>query len=156
MARARERIAGCTHRPSFRLSGETFFSLWMNTMKRCTLSFSTARRGLLLSLGLLAAGWSATSAQAQGVVRNFPETALRGTMEVGQPPWITMDGVTAQLSPGSRIRSTSNTIVMSGGLVGQKLVVNYVLAPGGLVHDVWLLTEAEAALKRPRAADLKN
>jgi hypothetical protein len=127
----------------------------MNTMKRCSLSFSNARRSLLLSMGLLAAGLGA-NAQAQGVVRNFPEAALRGTMEVGQPPWITMDGAAAQLSPGSRIRGTSNTIVMSGGLVGQKLVVNYVLAPGGLVHDVWILTEAEAALKRPRAADLKN
>jgi hypothetical protein len=127
----------------------------MNTMKRCSLSFSTARRSLLLSMSLLAAGLGA-NAQAQGVVRNFPEAALRGTMEVGQPPWINMDGATAQLSPGSRIRGTSNTIVMSGGLVGQKLVVNYVLAPGGLVHDVWILTEAEAALKRPRAADLKN
>lgn len=127
-------------------------------MKRCSLSFSTARLSLLLSMGLLATAFGA-SAQAQGVVRNFPDTALRGTMEVVQPPWITMDGEKAQLSPGSRIRSTGNTgntIVMSGGLVGQKLVVNYVLAPGGLVHDVWLLTEAEAALKRPRAADLKN
>ncbi|WP_231943403.1 hypothetical protein [Hydrogenophaga crassostreae] len=124
-------------------------------MKRCSLFLSTARRSLLLSMGLLAAGLGA-SAQAQGVVRNFPDTALRGTMEVGQPPWITMDGEKAQLSPGSRIRGTSNTLVMSGGLVGQKLVVNYVLAPGGLVHDVWILTEAEAALKRPRAADLKN
>ena len=124
-------------------------------MKRCSLSFSTARRHLLLSLGLLAVGVSAATAQAQGVVRNFPETALRGVMEVGQPPWITMDGKTAQLSPGSRIRGTSNTLVLSGGLVGQKLVVNYVLAPGGLVHDVWILTEAEAALERPTAADLK-
>jgi hypothetical protein len=126
----------------------------MNTMKRCSLSFSTARRSLLLATGLLAAGLGAT-AQAQGVVRNFPETALRGVMEVGQPPWITMDGEKAQLSPGARIRSTGNTIVMSAGLVGQKLAVNYVLAPGGLVHDVWILTEAEAALKRPTASDLK-
>lgn len=124
-------------------------------MKRCSVSFPHLRRHLLLSLGLLAVGVSATTAQAQGVVRNFPEKALRGVMEIGQPPWITMDGKTAQLSPGSRIRSTSNTIVMSAGLIGQKLVVNYVLAPGGLVHDVWLLTEAEAALERPTAADLK-
>jgi hypothetical protein len=125
----------------------------MNTMKRCTVSFTTARRSLLVSMGLLAAG---LSAHAQGLVRNFPEAALRGTMEVGQPPWITLDGVTAQLSPGSRIRGTSNTIVLSGGLVGQKLLVNYLLAPGGLVQEVWILTEGEAALKRPRASDRKN
>jgi hypothetical protein len=127
----------------------------MNTMKRCSLSHAAARRSLILSLGLLAAGLGA-SAQAQGIVRNFPETALRGTMQVRQPPWITMDGETAQLSPGARIHATNNLLMLSGGLVGQELLVNYLLAPGGLVHQVWVLTEAEAALKRPRASDLKN
>jgi hypothetical protein len=127
----------------------------MYTMKRCPVSFTSLRRSLLLSMGLLAAGLGAT-AQAQGLVRNFPASALRGVMEVKQPPWITMDGETAQLSPGARIRGTSNRLVLSGGLVGQRILVNYVLAPGGLVHEVWLLTEAEAALDRLSAADLED
>lgn len=151
-ATRRERISHCFCRACV-VGAQTTPSLWMNTMKRCSLSLATARRTLLLSLGLLALG---ATAQAQGMVRNFPETALRGTMEVKQPPWITMDGATAQLSPGARIRDTGNKLVLSGGLVGQPLLVNYVLAPGGLVHDVWILSEAEAALKRPRASDLKN
>jgi hypothetical protein len=132
-------------------------SLWMNTMKRCSLSsLNAARRSLLIATGLLTLGVNATTAQAQGVVRNFPDNALRGTMVVGQPPWITMDGEKAQLSPGARIRGTGNTLVISASLVDQQLVVNYVVAPGGLVHEVWILTEAEAALKRPRASDLQN
>jgi hypothetical protein len=129
----------------------------MNTMKRCSLSsLNAARRSLLIATGLLTLGVNATTAQAQGVVRNFPDNALRGTMVVGQPPWITMDGEKAQLSPGARIRGTGNTLVISASLVDQQLVVNYVVAPGGLVHEVWILTEAEAALKRPRASDLQN
>jgi hypothetical protein len=34
--------------------------------------------------------------------------------------------------------------------------VNYTLEPSGLVHNVWILTEAEARLKRPRSPDPKN
>ena len=68
-----------------------FYSLWMNTMKRCFDTFAATRRGVALSIGLLALGFAA-STHAQGVVLNFPDTALRCTMEVGQPPWITMGG----------------------------------------------------------------
>ena len=68
-----------------------------------------------------------------------------------------MDGAPARLSPGSRIREANNMFVLSAALVDrEKLTVNYTLEPSGLVHDVWILTEAEARLKRPRAADLKD
>ena len=122
-------------------------------MKRCTLNPSAAlRRQALLAMGLMALG---IAAHAQALPRNFPESALRGVMVVGQPPVITMDGKAAQLSPGARIKGLSNTLVMSGTLTGQELVVNYTLN-GGLVHEVWILDEREAALERPRAADLNN
>ncbi len=122
-------------------------------MKRCTLNASaTLRRQALLTMGLMVLG---IAAQAQALPRNFPDSALRGTMAVTQPPMVTMDGKAAQLSPGARIKNLNNTVVMSGTLVGQQVVVNYTLN-GGLVHDVWILDEREAALKRPYAADLKN
>ena len=130
-------------------------SLWMNTMKRCTITRSALRRSLTLALGLTALGLG-TSASAQIQTRNFPAAALRGTMVVIQPPWVTVDGIAVQLSPGARIRGADNLLVLSGSLVGQTLLVNYLLAPGGLVHEVWILTESEAALARPRAADLAN
>ena len=86
-------------------------------------------------------------------MRPFPATALRGTMVVTQPPVITMDGKPAQLSPGARIKAANNLLVMSSALIGQELTVNYTVEQLGLVHDVWILNEAEAALKRKRAGE---
>ena len=121
-------------------------------MNRCfSARFHAARRTTTLAIGLLAFGL-APAALAQNQPRTFPDKALRGTLVVVQPPVIQLDGKTAQLSPGSRIRGTNNMLLMSGGLVNQKLLVNYTVEPNGLVHDVWILTEAEAALKRPTAA----
>ncbi len=111
-------------------------------------------RRLLVSLLLVGAG---TAFAQEPPTRQFPAKALRGTLVVQQPPVITVDGEPARLSPGSRIREANNMFVLSAALVDrEKLTVNYTLEPNGLVHDVWILTEAEARLKRPRAADLKD
>ena len=115
-------------------------------MNRCSPT-PLLRRTLLALAGLGLCG----VALAQNAPRNFPASALRGTMVVTQPPIITMDGKAAQLSPGSRIKNADNLLVMSGSLVGQELTVNYTVESNGMVHDVWLLTEAEAAEKRKRA-----
>jgi hypothetical protein len=87
------------------------------------------------------------TAHAQSVQRNFPSTALRGEITVGQPPEITLNGQSARLAPGARIRGQNNLLQMSGALVGQSLPVHYVIGPGGLVQDVWILTDAELAKK---------
>jgi hypothetical protein len=142
-----------SHRLHRLLDSGFFPSLWMNTMKRCTPNaHAVLRRQTLLAIGLMTLG---LTAHAQALPRKFPDNALRGTMVVTQPPWITMDGKSAQLSPGARIKNVNNTLVMSGSLVGQEIVVNYALN-GGLVHEVWILDQREAAQKRPRAADLQN
>ena len=124
------------------------FSLWIYTMNRC-ISLTTRRTALALAGAGLCALTSL--AQAQNAPRNFPASALRGTMVVTQPPIITMDGKAAQLSPGSRIKGANNLLVLSGSIVGQELTVNYTVEQHGMVHDVWILTEAEAAEKRKRA-----
>jgi hypothetical protein len=107
----------------------------MNTLTRCVAA-------LLLAF-VLAGG-----ALAQTVQRNFPATALRGEISFGQPPEVLVNGQPARLAPAARIRGLNNLIVMSGALMGQKAVVNYVLDPLGLVQDVWILTDAERA-KQP-------
>jgi hypothetical protein len=115
-------------------------------MNRC-LTIPVPRR-----LALMLAGLGLCSlALAQNAPRNFPVNALRGTLVVTQPPVITMDGKPAQLSPGARIKGANNLLVMSGALIGQEVLVNYTVEPHGMVHDVWILTEAEAAEKRKRA-----
>lgn len=94
----------------------------------------------------------APTAHAQG--RMFPEQALRGLLVVGTPPAITINDQATRLSPGSRIRDTSNRIVFAQGLVGQQLVVNYTRESTGQVHEIWLLTPAEAAQPRAGASDM--
>jgi hypothetical protein len=77
--------------------------------------------------------------------RNFPATALRGEIVIVQPPDIAVNGRSARLAPGSRIRNTQNLLTLSGALVGQPLTVHYTVDPLGLVLDVWILTDAERA-----------
>ena len=84
---------------------------------------------------------------AAQVQRAFPQNALRGTITFGAPPLILVNGKSAQLAPGSRIRGIDNLLVMSGALVGAKAVVNFTVDPSGLVKDVWILRKEEIAMR---------
>jgi hypothetical protein len=120
-------------------------------MNRCLSSFlaplALAIPALVPTAGLMVAPHVA----AQTLQRSFPAKALRGTLAVQAPPDVLLDGKADRLSPGARIRDTRNMLAMSGTLVGQTLVVNYLRDGAGLLHEVWLLTPSEAAEKRPGA-----
>jgi hypothetical protein len=120
-------------------------------MNRCTSPenrrFAFARR-LLLAAGLTALSLAIF---AQYAVRPFPSNTLRGILVVVAAPTITLDGKPDRLSPGARIRNAQNMLVMSNTLIGQTLVVNYTREAAGMVHEVWILTPAEAALPRKSA-----
>jgi hypothetical protein len=131
-------------------------SLWTDTMKRCHPNTPLNLQRRLSVAACLLLPLVATLAHAQMAPRKFPPNALRGTLVVAQPPNILLDGQPARLSPGSRIRGTNNMLVLSGNLVNQQVTVNYTLEAQGMVHDVWILTDAEAEEKRPTAADLRN
>jgi len=79
------------------------------------------------------------------VQRNFPANALRGELRITQPPEALLNGKSARLAPGVRIRDTQNMLAMSGALAGRAMVVNYTIDTLGLVLDVWVLTEQERA-----------
>ncbi len=86
-------------------------------------------------------------ASAQGK-RAFPENTLRGAMVFGDYPQVTLNGRGTQLSPGSRVRSQDNVIVMAASLAGARWLVHYTLDVGGdQVRDVWILRPEEAAIK---------
>ncbi|MDT7837500.1 hypothetical protein [Aquabacterium sp. OR-4] len=89
------------------------------------------------------------------MARNFPATALRGTLQITQPPEALLNGQAVRLAPGGRIRDLQNMQQLSGQLVGEKLAVHYTLEPGtGLVKDVWILRADELAKKPwPTTAD---
>ncbi len=95
---------------------------------------------------ILITGSVALSANAQTPQQRIPPMAakaLRGVLIVTQPPEILLNDQPARLSPGARIRGRNNLLVLSGALVGQPLQVRYLLDTSGLVHEVWILTDAE-------------
>ncbi len=98
------------------------------------------------ALAVLVAATLIAPAAAQ-VQRTFPPNALRGAIVIGTPPEITLNDAAARLAPGARIRNATNMIELSGGLVGQRLLVNYTVDAYGLVKDVWILRADEAAVQ---------
>lgn len=124
-------------------------------MNRCyrlpTLRRAAAQVALSLSLVAGLAGVCAPALAQQLTIRPFPPTALRGTLQVTHPPELLLDGKAERLSPGARIHGTNNMLVMSGAIVGKTVLVNYVREPHGLIHEVWILNEAEAQLSPPKA-----
>jgi hypothetical protein len=120
-------------------------------MKRCNAYLPQLPRRRHLLLGVWTATLLGISApvSAQINVRPFPPNAERAAMVVTYPPIILLNGQPDRLSPGARIRGQNNLLQMSGSLVGQNLLVNFVRNPSGEVHEVWILTEAEAALRLP-------
>ena len=103
-----------------------------------------APAALLATLTLAHMGLS-----AQVVNRPFPPSAMRGILTVTQPPEVLMNGKPDRLSPGARIRGANNMLVMSGALSGQAMLVNYTREPNGSIHEVWILTDAEARQPAP-------
>ena len=98
------------------------------------------------ALAALLTATLATPAAAQ-MQRNFPATALRGAIVVGEPPEIVLNGQAARLAPGARIRGQDNMVLMSATLSGAKLLVHYTVDTYGLVKDVWILRPEEAAVR---------
>ena len=114
-------------------------------MNRC-LHMPVVRFFLLLALaGTLA--YSPGPVAAQTLLRPFPPSAKRGTLVVTAPPQVLIDGRSEQLSPGARIKSVNNLLVLSASLVGTPVLVNYVRDPQGLIHEVWILSAQEAQQK---------
>ena len=79
---------------------------------------------------------------------------LRGDMVVLAPPEIAMNGKPDRLSPGVRIRDMNDQLVLSGPLVNQPLVVNYLRDNTGQVQQVWILNSEEAREKRRGILDM--
>jgi hypothetical protein len=115
-------------------------SPWIHTMLRCAF--------VALATALLA-----QSAAAQ-VQRNFPVNAWRGEISFGPAPEALLNGQPARLAPAVRVRGTNNMTVTPASVIGQKFLVHYTLeVPTGLIKEVWILREDEAAKKPwPRSA----
>lgn len=107
---------------------------------------------LLAATALSVAGFAA----AQTLTREAPRDVVPGRLAITLPPEATLDGQPARLSPGARIRDTRNMLVLSGQLAGKETPVVYRRDALGLVHEVWLLTEAEYARLGGKAPSAGN
>jgi hypothetical protein len=115
-------------------------------MNRCARAAASSAVAIACLLG-------AGAVLAQTLQRPFPANAWRGELVVGQPPAATLNGQAVRLAPGARIRNLDNLLVLSGTLIGQRLLVHYTLDGEGLVQDAWILSPSEAAkLPWPRNA----
>ncbi len=115
-----------------------------------------AALAVVSTVGLAALLSFHSTTQAQSVVRPFPAAAKRGIFEVQTWPLVLINGSAERLSPGARIRGPSNLLMLSGQLVGQRLVVNYLRDAQGMVHEVWVLNATEAQLEREGLESTKN
>jgi hypothetical protein len=131
------------------LATRLFPSLWTNTMNRCLKTFPVAIAMAFAGLMTLVGVALPLDASAQGTVRTFPENALRGKLVVQLSPEVMLDGKPDRLSPGARIYGPDNLLILPSRLAGEPYMVNYVRDSHGLVHQVWVLTPAEVAIKRP-------
>ncbi len=102
----------------------------------------------VLSVSLFAGCGSTAPQGAQGgFSRSFPQTALRGDMELVSTTEANLNGKPARLAPGARIRNPNNQMQLSGSLIGQRLVVNYTVDSLGQMQDVWVLSDSERAVR---------
>ena len=72
------------------------------------------------------------------------------------PPTVLINGSPERLSPGARIKSETNMMVMSASLVGTSVLVNYKRDAQGLIHEVWILSAQEALEKRDGMGTVTN
>ena len=103
-------------------------------------------RRIALNMALLVLCPAASWAQGQPT-RQFPKNALRGVIEFGEPPEVLLNGSPCRLSPGARIRNTSNMMVLSGTMSGAKATVHYTLDNAGQLREIWVLRDEEIAQK---------
>jgi hypothetical protein len=124
-------------------------------MKRWKLPLATVSIAAYALLACLA-GLFPSEAGAQVVQRTIPvpKDVKRGVLIVTLPPEATLNGLPDRLSPGVRIRSTNNMLLLSGTIAGQALPVLYRRDTSGLIHEAWVLTPAEDS--QLRAAEGSN
>jgi hypothetical protein len=99
-------------------------------------------RGFLICLLLTMTMHSALAAS-----RPFPANVKRGTMSGSIYPQVLIDGHIQRLSPGAKIMSKQNTIIMPSSLMNNVFKVNYTVDNQGYIDKAWILRDEELAQK---------
>ena len=87
-----------------------------------------------------------TFAAAQ--LRTIPKEAIVGQLRHLETMVVEIDGKPRSLSPGAQIRDPDNRLVLPVSLV-EATQVRYLVDSMGMVHRVWILSQAEKAALPP-------
>ncbi len=99
-----------------------------------------------LLLALAFAAGAAAPAAAQGTVsRNFPQSALRGSVVFLTPPAIKLNGQATTTAPAFRVHGIDNLLVMTAQLANRQAIIDYTTDLEGKVTEAWILSPTEAA-----------
>ena len=82
--------------------------------------------------------------------RGFPAKTQRGEMTFTALDEVVIDSKAEPLAHGVRVRDERNALVRPGHIAGRTAIVNYLRDAGGRVREVWILSEAEAAIPLKR------
>ena len=109
-------------------------------LRRARIALAASLLSIATALGAFA---PSTSLAQESIQRDAPKDVVLGKMTVTLPPIIQMDGKPDRLSPGARIHSVRNMLVLSASLAGTTVPVVYKRDTSGLVSEVWMLTTDE-------------
>lgn len=102
---------------------------------------------MLLALAVTClAGWPAP---AVAQTRVFPQNTKVGVLQMGVYPLAAIDGKEVRFSPGARILSQSNAVVIPSTLT-ERVRIRYRIDELGQVSLAWILTDEEIAKSRGR------
>jgi len=87
---------------------------------------------------------SLIAAPSAALDRLFPPNASRGELKAHQYPLYKIGKRTYRMSPGGRIFSQQNLIMMPASLQGQTGQIMYAVDINGQLSAIWLLTPEEA------------
>jgi hypothetical protein len=121
-----------------RVPSRPFFPIADTIREIIALEFDMWTRRLLMCLLL-----TLTMLHAMAAPRSFPANAKRGVLTADVFPQVVIDGQIQRLSPGAKIISQKNTIVMTSVLMNNAYTVNYTVDAQGFIDRIWILTDEE-------------
>jgi hypothetical protein len=88
------------------------------------------------------------AALALAQLRTIPKEAVLGQLRHLEAMVVEIDGKPRSLAPGAQIRDPDNRLVLPVSLA-EKTQVRYLVDSTGMVHRVWILSDAEKAALPP-------
>lgn len=101
------------------------------------------------AIGALLAATSVASIAQELPMRMFPPAVKYATLRVAPNYEATLNKDSVRLSPGFRLYTPQNIIILYNMVVNQPVKVAYTLDVQGLIQQAWILTDNEVSKIQP-------